>query len=331
VDRFSLLVFDFAIARSAFEQLSARTKDILTLLAVIPILVFLARQAIADLPAERAQWIAIGMGALASFSIFQFATMRMRYHQSVGPVAGDALSTANAATYVASLVCAGALLLLLITLLLGLLWPVHLMMGAFAGTAFVILWLAASKLFASSNWLPGLALPLWFRPNAASWQIVSGLGVAFGALLALVPLPDGGLELTSASLTLGAALLWGNAKAQTVKFMSLVGQPTLTIATHFVVRPLAFSAPLAAMLWAFVGSTPALIVGAVLLGSLWINALRVAAYLLYRRQVADWVVTIILAGVAMVAFSFPFAAPVFAVVAFAWLAARARRSAWMIP
>lgn len=325
-----LLRHDRAIALAATKAALVRWSDMLTLLLGVPLLLFVARAWVSDLPGDRARLVGLAACFVLGFALARLTASRIEYHRSDGVLAADALRPGVAARYRLAVVGAGLAIGMAGLFLVGAGGPQEWLPGAVPGLLAGELW---SRIEASRS---DAAWPRWLSgyPPARTHRLrkVAGLGVvAAGILLTLGALLEPPVVAAATLLTgVASAALLGRVEADRVQFMALVGHSSLATLRGYCLPLLGFFLPFALILalsldWLVAGTG----LGVGLL-SLAIVAARVLAYRAYRRQFADWITALVLAGVTAAAITLPPAAPIVALAAILWLSKRASRVTWLL-
>lgn len=323
-----LFRYDLRIAIHAASATFPYWRDRVLASAMLLVGAFALRTGLAERPWSIASWQAFGVGVVIGLAATRVIRARLLFHASDGPLAADALRRATRQRYILGWHAIGLVGLVLITIVAR---PVLLVVSV---PGYVTGRLVAH---AAGTAIPGLR----FGGADARRHMLAALrhpAAAIGSVaILLVP-----LALAASTLDTGAlAAITGVETAilmlaltaidyPTVRILALTGHPpgaTILRQGRNAILFLALAAPGALLA---LGPIPAATLAAVGAAALLLHTLRVLAYYVHRKPVADVVVFMTAAVTALTAFTAPIALPVVLLVALAHMYGRAHAKTWML-
>lgn len=321
---------DWWIANNLIRAAFARWSDRLTLALGLPILLMLGHSWFAGLPKNTSALI-IQAGSFAiAFSLSRGVMARLEYHRTVGVLAIDALQSSLAFKYVLSLVGCGllgaattvsamdmrAFPLCLASLLAGAICG---SIAGYAGSGF-----GAAKPIHNFSLTIGMSLK---SPVAA---------IALAAALGAVSLPVTMAYTHMAAMAtqglagLAFSLALSRVDHAAIRFMAQSGySPSRTV--FIQTRALAAFVGLGALVgYTLLGSPGAAMLLAIGTIVLLISVVRILAFRIYSKRVAEWVVALFLGAIAVTTYTFPLMLPLAAGMAVWWLWRAARLTTWQV-
>ena len=324
-----LIRHDALVMTNQVRQALQPWRELLVPLMAIPLLLAFARNALDAMPPEAALYLCLFAAFLLGFSAARMIGKRIEFLRADSVVAPEALRAAAARRYaVFGASACGAAIALVIALLQSPALPLGCaaMLGGMAigGALQPNLLVAIIPHRQSAQ----LRLASWLR------RPVAGLGLAgaFTLIVLAIAVPAKGTDrlLVVACATFLLSLPLTHVDIASVRFMAASGRSCwLSIRYHLggltlfaaIALPIAFLAA---------GLSAAGLIAGIAAVLLLMIAMRVLAYRIFGRRVADIVVSVLLALLLMIAFSLPPAVPLAASVVLWWLVRRASRTTWLI-
>lgn len=304
-------------------------RDRLTLAIMIPLALAYARNLVAGLPAENALHLCVFAALAVGFGVAGLLVRRMSFLRADSVLAEDALNRARSARYCAALLAVAALVIVLLVMLLK---PSALLASLGAAT------LGAGLGGLVAVGAPQLPVPLqggvMRSARAQLREPVKGLGLAlvYGAALGLASLRLSGPPLLAVAGIAAAlpCLALAAVDADSVRFMALSGYPVWRTCRHHGRSLLAFAALACPLAYLAAGTAGLALAGAVAAAFLLVMVLRILAYRIYRQRLADLLVSIALAELALILFAMPVLLPVVVIATLWWFWRRADQATWLI-
>lgn len=327
---FALIKHDYAIAKAALRRLKRRSGDLLTVLFGLPLLAIVARAWLSGLPDDARGFVAYGISAVIAMVLANFLLERVWYHRSDGALAHRAQDLGAQLGYALPLLLAGVLVSFAVLAMLGTLHAESAMLGAGSGVASGLAFPFVRETVRRwwRNAMRGRGIDLLRHRNALA--IGAALSAGIGAICAVLPQAGYPGAIVAGVYGLAVTLLTGRVDAAAVRYMTLMGRTAPTLLRHWLPLQLALLLPLAAVLlvaqsWAAAG------VAAVLATALPVmTTLRILAYRLFSRLIADWMVAGLIAGTAYASLSVPPLGPAILLAAMIWLARRGADRRWLL-
>lgn len=300
------------------------------LLIGIPILLLMARAALAR--SDDAS-LALAGGAIGLISGFVFARLahgRLEYHRTEGILAARALERGPALRFATALFATGSVAAIGIAALVALpmvAWtalalPIGGAMGALVGCLKHRL-----RLPGAAGSLPRFGRSRLDRPTTG--LLLAAPVIAISAIANVYASPSDAIGIAAAASAAGALLL-APVDAAKVRFMAQCGHPALH-AVWREVRPLAiFILAVAVAAVPMVKPSGVAIVIALPLALLVVQPLRIMLFRAYGRRTADLLFAAMVAGLALAWFAAPFAAPLAHAGMLWWTARHTRPARWRI-
>lgn len=323
-----MLRHDWAVILAATRHSLRDRSNLLTALIGVPILLLVASAGFAKLPPDRLSLLTAALGLVIGFALVRSVGERLRYHQTEGALGSFAFGRAACIGYGAVFLGVGLLMAGTLVLVLAeggfWMWLAGVGAGAIAGALWlrVVPWLGQHLPIISA--LPGLPQLRHDRSPIAL------AGAGFGAGLFCTLLPYEAAAAVAVALCVGASLLLGRVTQPAVRFMTMVGHSSWSIVEHHLKPVLCFAlpfatAPLLAGNWLL-----AVVSTASVLGVLLLLMLLALSYRVFSRQLAEWVVVLLVAFAANVGLAIPVAAPAVLLAGVLWLGRRSRHASWLI-
>ena len=327
--RLALLMHDAEIAAALAGQVIRRGRDLLTVLATLPILALFARAWLGELPVERYDIIAGVAAFLIVAGLARALVERLEYHRTEGALAHFAQRRADVAGYLVPMLVAG------LTLLLGGVWALggptgaSVAIGIAGGVAVGLLSPLVMRRMArmQTGFVPLAALSI--RPRYRL-PLACAVSATAGAACTQLPSANHVDAIVASAYALVVAMLSGRVDAGVVRYIAMVGRSTAELLLRWLPLQLALLVPAAAVLALSQSWLAAGIAAAAALGLPAFTILRLFAYRAFDRILADWIVTIIVGIAIYLAMSLPPLAPLAIILALVWLAMRGRRTRWLI-
>jgi len=264
--------------------------------------------------------IGIGTGRLVA--------RRLSFHAYDGLLAADALDTQARRYYLVAWLGIGLALLIVVTLIARPSLLIASAPGYIAGGLFGI---TTGNLKIPKR-IIGTSRPKW-TIQAWSRHPIAG---AFGTVAVLLPLlPARTLEANAllaivGVVTLLVVLMLSSVDDAVVRFMTIAGHQSSRIIVHYASGGVVFLAAAVPGCWIILGPGAASIV--VLVGAvmLLILALRILAYQLFPKRIADLIVSVLVGLLMLTAYSLPPAMPFVALAIFWHLQRRTRAKRWLL-
>ena len=310
--------------RATFAGWHDRVIAALMLVAALAVI----RAWFADRPWTVAAWTAFAAGTVIGIGAGRLVATRLAFHAFDGLLAADALHPQLRRHYIAAWHGVGLALLALVTLisrpsLLVVSVPAYLAGALVAGL---------TGGFGTPRRIAGTTRPGWTL-RAWSHRPISGMVAGTVLLLSLLPARTLGTNALMAVVgieTVLLALMLTSVDDAIVRFMIIVGHGSRRVIVHHARGVASFLAIAVPGCWAWLGLVAAGIVAAIGAAMLLLLTLRVLAYRLHGKRLAD-LLTSILAGLLMlVAYSMPVTLPVIALAMLWQLQRRGRTKTWLL-
>ncbi|MBX9816358.1 MAG: hypothetical protein K2X76_16785 [Sphingomonas sp.] len=323
-----LIRHDRRVAVNSLGAAFAMWRDRLAGAAVLLVAPLLLRAWVEGQSAGAATLAAAIVGALLGAGVTRSIARRLSFHETDGVLTVDALNAAARGRYRAA---GHGAALALWTAILVIVRPSLLPLGLAGYGAGALAALVAERCWRAAWGARPASLGSAIR--AASRRPIAGLA---GAALLLASLPVAQLWGPSAppiwagAVTAVIALLLTPVDDQLVRFMALVGQGSARILGHHL-RAWTLFAPLAvAGSWLMIGPGAAAPVALAATGVLMLLVIRLLAYRLWRRPVADWLVAAVLALFGLIAQLMPPALPIALLGVLWWLHRQGQARRWLL-
>lgn len=301
------------------------------LAAAIVLLMGLAamRSWFADRPWMIAAWAGLGAGAIVGLTAGRLVAARLAFHAADGPLAADALRRPTRRRYMISwhtiaLALVAVVLLVARPSMLIFSLPGYLV-GTLAGHGTGDL--AVAVLFTGKT---------TFARSIRSWMQHPPAGLLCAAILLLsLALPARMLGAPGLSVLAGIAatllaLALTTVDDEIVRFMTITGHGSWRIVARRMRGVMLFAGAAAPACMLAFGTLVAGIVAAASTAALLLMTIRILAYRLYGKRFAEFLVLMLVAAIAFVAFSMPVILPLVA-IAIPWqLHRRAVAKTWLL-
>lgn len=324
-----LFRYDRQIAINTARATFAKWRD--RLIAATMLLAALAsmRSWLADRSWTMAAWAGLGAGVIVGLAAGRLIAARLAFHVSDGPLAADALRSATRRRYMIAWYAIGLAMLAAVTLVAR---P-SLLIASLPGYLIGALVGHGTGGFVAQGMATGNAR---FVRTIRSWLQRPRAGLVGAAiLLASLPLPARSLGADALIAVAGieAAIL---ALALTivddsiVRFMTIGGHGSRRIIAHQARGATLFVGVAAPVCFFAFSPILAGVVAAVSTAALLLMTLRILAYRLHGKRVADLLVSILAALCFQVAYSMPVILPLIAIAILWQLQRRAAAKTWML-
>ncbi|MBM3927684.1 MAG: hypothetical protein FJ335_04390 [Sphingomonadales bacterium] len=276
-----------------------------------------------------AAWTALAAGMVIGFGAGRLVGARLAFHVVNGLLAADALSPHASRRYGMAWHGVGLALLAVATLIVR---PSLLVVSVASYLAGVLIagltgGVRMPKRIAGTT-RPGWTLRAWsHRPIAG---VVAGTVLLLLLLLPARTLGTNALMAVVGISTMLLALTLTVVDDTIVRFMAIAGRGSRRIVVHHGRGIAAFLAVSVPGCWIMVGPVAAGIAAAVCVAMLLLLTLRVLAYCLHTRRIADFLVSMLAGLLMLVAYSTPIVLPVFALAMFWQLQRRGRTKTWLL-
>lgn len=282
----------------------------------------------ADRPWPVAAWAALAAGTVIGIGAERLVAMRLAFHTFDGLLAADALQPRTRREYIAAWHGVGLALLVGATLIGR---PSLLIVSVPAYLAGVLV-AGLTDDFRIPKGIVGTARLGW---SLRTWshRPIAGVAAATVLLLSLLPARTLGTSAILALIGIGTvllALLLTRVDDAIVRFMTIAGHGSRRIIVRHVKGLASFLAVLVPGCWFVFGPIAAGIAAATGAAMLLFLTIRILAYRLHAKRIADFLVSILAGLLMLVAYSMPVALPVI-VLAILWQLRRlGRAKTWLL-
>lgn len=288
----------------------------------------LIRSWFADRPLTVAAWTALAAGAMIGMWAGRLVAKRLAFHAFDGLLAEDALQPQARRRYIVAWHGVGLALLASITLIAR---PSLLILSAPAYLAGVLVAGLANG-FGMPHRIAGPVRPGW-TILAWSRRWIAGASAAMILLLSLLPARVLDTNVLMAVVGIEAvllALMLARVDDAIVRFMTIAGSGSRRIIGYHTKGLAAFLVVGVTGCWGMLGRSAAGIVAAASAAMVLLLTLRILAYRLHAKRLADLLVAILAGLLTLVAYAMPVALPVI-ILAILWhLQRRGRTKTWLL-
>ena len=327
-EKFRLFRHDGLIARNTLRATFANWHD--RAIALLMLFAALAgiRFWVADRPWATAAWAALAAGIMIGIGVGRIVAARLSFHAFDGLLAADALHPRTRQHYTAAWHGVGLALLALASLIAR---PSPLVVSAPAYLAGAL----------AAGLADGLRMPRQVaRTTRPVWTIrrwlnspIVGLGAATILLLSLLAARtlDTNALITLAGIeTVLLALMLTTVDDDVVRFMTIAGHGSRRIIVQHAKGIASLLAVAMPGSWVMLGPVTAGIIAGACAAMLLLLTLRIVAYRLHGKRLADVIVSILVGLLMLVAYSIPPALPVVALAMLWQLQRQGRAKTWLL-
>ena len=330
--RGELFQYDLRISANAVKRAISRWHDKAIALAVLLFGIAALRSWFRPLEWQTAMWIAVGLGLLLGIGSGGAIRARLRSHSADGPLAAEALSTSSRRRYAVTCHLAALALLAIVSIL------VRPSLLAFTSGGYL-----AGAATAHASALPDLLAIFPNRPNREIVRLVkswlreprAGAWAAAVLIASLVVLdqsaPPGSAMLAGSGVVAAVLVLaLTMVDDHVIRFMAMVGYGSWkSVWRHIrgLTLFMAISIPVSTLCF---GPAAGAVVASVGLGGLLLLVLRVLAYRVHGKRLADLWLLAVGGMFVLVASATPFLLPPIFAVLLWHMQRQAGRRAWLI-
>lgn len=319
-----------SIAVSAARHLARRPGELLTLAVCLPILVLIARAWLGGLPDPHRNLVALGASALVAMLLSKGILERLWFHQTDGVLARFAQKPRDWFGFVVLVLAAGLLLSMLGLIAIDILPFKNALVAAACGVlaGLTIPFLRQHRHRWRQRFSPRLgALSL----QGASMPIVGASASAAAGTICTLVSHNGHIDaVLSGAFGLLVIVLTGRVDPSCVRYMTLMGYSSASLARAWFPMQLALTLPMLAVLLLAQNWIAAGVVAANATGLLVITALRIFAYRAFSCTMANWIVAGLVSIAGFTALTLPPAAPIIVIASIVWLVRRGSGSRWLL-
>lgn len=319
---------DWMVARNTIRATFAGWHD--RVIAALMLVAALAgvRAWFVDRPWKVAAWAALAVGTMIGIGAGRLVATRLTFHTFDGLLAADALQPQARWRFVVAWHGVGLALLAATTLIAR---PSLLLVSVPTYLAGVLV----AKLTVSLRmpWRIARTTRSRWTIRAWSYRPIAGASAATVLLLSMLPartLGTNGLIAAAGIETVLLALMLTSVDDAIVRFMAVAGHGSRRIIVRHARGLASFLAAAVPGCWIILGPTGAGIVAAAGVAMLLLLTLRILAYRLHARRLADLLVSILAGLLMLVAYSTLVALPVIAVAMLWHLRRRGREKTWLL-
>lgn len=319
---------DSRIAINTVRATFAGWHDRLIAATVLLVALAVLRAKLADLSWETAAWVVLVAGVVVGIGAARIVEARLEFHAFDGLLPAEALRPSTRRPYAVAWHVVGIALLAAVTLVAR---PLLLIVSVAAYLAGVL----AARLtdgFGVPGIMAGKSRSTW---TTRAWLHQPGAGAAAATILLLSLLPASKLGADALVAIVGIetvllALPLTIIDDGVVRFMAMAGHGSLRIVLHHGRGMALYVAVTTPVCWLALGSVAAGLVATISIAMLLLMTLRILAYRLHGRRIANFIVSILAALHLLVAYSMPIAAP-FVAIAILWrLQRRGSAKTWLL-
>lgn len=328
-DASRLIRHDGLIMTNQVRQALKPWRELLIPLIAIPLLLAFARNALDAMPPEAALYLCLFIAFSLGFSAARLIGRRLEFLRTDSVVAPEALRARAARRY--ALLCASASVAS-VAALIALLQSRALLLGCAAilgGMAIGgVLQLGVSVAIVPHGQLARLRAGSWLRRPIAGLVFACAFTLIVLMIALRVTGSDRIIVMAIAAFLLSLPLT--HVDIASVRFMASSGLSCWRSIRHHLRGPILFMGIAVPIAFLAAGFPASGLVAGIASALLLMIAMRVLAYRIFERRIADVIVSVLQALLLMIGFSVPLALPLALPAVLWWLARRARHATWLI-
>lgn len=327
--RLALLRHELKIASAGLGAIFRKPLDLLTVLIAVPVGLLAIRAWTSTQTEQLIKIQAFAVAFLVAFYCVTGLRRRYDYHRTDGILAAHAQRSVEHLAFALPLFAAATAAGIAYLVMVDAHRPAPWLAGTGLGVAVGLAWAYVSRVLRDRR-----PILLWlrprYRPRARSHGGLAGVGAASGTACAFLPLDPPAIAIAVTATALIAGVVLGRIDAAATRYRTMMGHSSWAVAGSHVLPLAAFFGAFAATLTLAPKWAPAAVVTVLGLAVTTFVAMRVLAYQSFGQRIADWIVTVLVAAIAMIGLALPPAAPVALLVGLVWLARRAASRTWII-